>query len=259
MSASLDSPLVLAALALVAFLYSAVGHGGASGYIAVLALAGVDGPGLRPLVLVLNLLVALLTTVQFARAGHFRADVVLPLALVSVPAAFVGGSVALPMVWLQRLLAVVLLVASWRLATSPKVPRALDRCREALPGPAEIVWSGGVLGLLAGLTGTGGGIFLTPWMILRHWLQPRQAAAVSAAFIVVNSAAGLLGLQLMQRSAALPALPLLVPLAATVIGAAGLGSQCGSRWFPPQAIRRLLALVLLVASVKLLGLAQPPR
>ena len=122
MPASLDSPLVLAALALVAFLYSSVGHGGASGYIAVLALAGVEGPNLRPLVLVLNLLAALLATAQFARAGHFRADVFLPLALVSVPAAVVGGSVALPLEWLQRLLAVLLVLAAWRLAGSPVKP-----------------------------------------------------------------------------------------------------------------------------------------
>jgi uncharacterized membrane protein YfcA len=110
-----------------------------------------------------------------------------------------------------------------------------------------------LLGGLAGITGTGGGIFLTPLMILRGWLVPRQAAAVSAAFILVNSLAGLAGLVMARGSAALPAAGSVGPMALAVMVAGGLGAHCGSRRFPSLWIRRLLAVVLLVASGKLLG------
>ena len=239
---------LLPALAVVAGLYATVGHAGASGYIAVLTLAGMPAPEIRPLALVLNVLVASLATRQFAAAGHLRPALLPPLLAASVPAAALGGAIALPVGMLQRLLAAVLLFSAWRLSGDPLRGGAL----RGVPAPAVVSLTGGVLGLLAGLTGTGGGIFLTPWMILRGWLAPRQAAAVSAAFILVNSLAGLAGL-LLRRGAldVPPPLPLL-GMAAAVMGGGALGAWCGSRVFPPPLIRRLLALVLVVASVKLL-------
>jgi uncharacterized membrane protein YfcA len=243
------SALLLLALAGVAFLYASVGHAGASGYIAVLALSGFAAAEIRPLALVLNVLVSSLASWNFAAAGHFRREVLLLLALFSVPAALVGGMVSLPALPLQRLLGLVLLFSAWRLS-QPSQPAEVAT---ALPGPITISLTGGLLGGLAGITGTGGGIVLTPLMILRGWLVPRQAAAVSAAFILVNSLAGLAGLVMVRGSAALPAAGVVGPMALAVMVAGWLGAHCGSRRFPSLWIRRLLAVVLLVASGKLLG------
>ena len=243
------SALLLLALAGVAFLYASVGHAGASGYIAVLALSGFAAAEIRPLALVLNVLVSSLASWNFAAAGHFRREVFLPLALFSVPAALVGGMVSLPTLPLQRLLGLVLLFSAWRLS-QPSQPAEVS---PAVPGRVIVSLTGGLLGGLAGITGTGGGIFLTPLMILRGWLVPRQAAAVSAAFILVNSLAGLAGLVMARGSAALPAAGAVGPMALAVMVAGGLGAHCGSRRFPSLWIRRLLAVVLLVASGKLLG------
>ena len=241
--------LLLLALAGVAFLYASVGHAGASGYIAVLALSGFGAAEIRPLALVLNVLVSSLASWNFAAAGHFRREVFLPLALFSVPAALVGGMVSLPTLPLQRLLGLVLLFSAWRLSQ----PSPSAEVAPAVPGPVTISLTGGLLGGLAGITGTGGGIFLTPLMILRGWLVPRQAAAVSAAFILVNSLAGLAGLVMARGSAPLPAAGVVGPMALAVMVAGGLGAHCGSRRFPSLWIRRLLSVVLLVASGKLLG------
>ena len=243
------SALLLLALAGVAFLYASVGHAGASGYIAVLALSGFAAAEIRPLALVLNVLVSSLASWNFAAAGHFRREVLLPLALFSVPAALVGGMVSLPTLPLQRLLGLVLLFSAWRLS-QPSQPGDVS---PALPGRVIVSLTGGLLGGLAGITGTGGGIFLTPLMILRGWLVPRQAAAVSAAFILVNSLAGLAGLVMAKGSAVLPAAGVVGPMALAVMVAGGVGAHCGSRRFPSLWIRRLLAVVLLVASGKLLG------
>lgn len=245
----METSALLLALAGVAFLYASVGHAGASGYIAVLALSGFAAAEIRPLALVLNVLVSSLATWNFAVAGHFRREVFLPLALFSVPAALVGGMVSLPILPLQRLLGLVLLFSAWRLSR----PSPCGEVHPALPGPITFSLTGGLLGGLAGITGTGGGIFLTPLMILRGWLVPRQAAAVSAAFILVNSLAGLAGLVMARGSASLPAAGLVGPMALAVMVAGGLGAHCGSRRFPSLWIRRLLAVVLLVASGKLLG------
>ncbi len=240
---------MLIALAAVAFLYASVGHAGASGYIAVLALAGLPAPEIRAIALVLNVLVASVGTLQFIAAGHFRRDVFVPLALASVPAALVGGAIALPAVLLRQLIGVVLLFSSWRLIGQlPGDPGAMR-----VPRRLVVALTGGTLGLLAGLTGTGGGIFLTPWMILRSWLLPKQAAAVSVAFILVNSIAGLAGLLLRQGVAALPDPGALAPLAGVVLVGGTLGAYGGSRRFPSPWIRRLLAVVLLIAAWKLLA------
>lgn len=240
---------LLIALAAVAFLYASVGHAGASGYIAVLALAGVPAPEIRAIALVLNVLVASVGTLQFIAAGHFRRDVFVPLALASVPAALVGGAIALPAALLRQLIGAVLLFSAWRLVGQlPADPGAMR-----LPRRRVVALTGATLGLLAGLTGTGGGIFLTPWMILRSWLLPKQAAAVSVAFILVNSIAGLTGLLLRQGVSALPDPGALAPLAAVVLVGGTLGAYGGSRRFPSPWIRRLLAVVLVIAGWKLLA------
>ena len=161
--------LILAALFFAAaLLYSSVGHAGASAYLAAMALVGVPVVIMRPTALVLNLFVASIVTVRFALAGHLPWRSLIPLAIGSVPAAFIGGSVDLPGEVYRPLVAAVLLVGAWRLATSP--PPADDANRPGVPWIPGIL-SGAAIGLLAGLTGTGGGIFLTPLLVLAGWTE----------------------------------------------------------------------------------------
>jgi uncharacterized protein len=231
------------AIFLVAVLYASVGHAGASGYIAVMALAGVASSVLRPTALVLNIAVAIIGTWQFASAGFFSWRRFWPFALLAVPAAFVGGYLDLPTAAFKVLVGLVLLFAAARLAIGGQ--QTAPPTREA-PLAVALV-TGAALGLLAGLTGTGGGIFLTPLLLLAGWADAKQAAAVSAPFILVNSAAGLAGNLATTRTLDAIALPL---LAAAVIGGF-IGSRLGSRRMPVLAIRRTLAAVLVVAGTKL--------
>jgi uncharacterized membrane protein YfcA len=235
-------------LALVAFLYACVGHGGASGYIAVLALAGLPAEQIKPLALVLNLVVSAQGSLQFWRAGHLRLARFWPVLLAGLPAAFVGGWLDLPAVWFQRLVALVLLASAARFVLQPRDPETLSE-----PRLWHLLLTGVVLGLLAGLTGTGGGVFLTPLLLLQGWATTRQAAAVSALFIVGNSFSGLLGLLWARQSLDVGAGPTNAWLLVVVLLAGALGSRLGSHHWPVAWMRRLLALVLVLAAFKLLG------
>jgi uncharacterized membrane protein YfcA len=244
------SPWLLPTLALVAFLYATVGHAGASGYIAVLALAGLPAALIKPLALLLNLVVAAQGSWQFWRAGHLRGSLLWPLLASGMPAAFLGGWLDLPTEWFQRLVALVLLASALRFLRQPRDPERLHT-----PPLPLLLLSGAGLGLLAGLTGTGGGVFLTPLLLLAAWATTRQAAAVSSLFILVNSFSGLMGLLLARQGIGLAPAPQLGWLLLTVLLAGGLGSRLGSRHWPVSWIRRVLALVLLLAAWKLLGFA----
>ncbi|MBM4187581.1 MAG: sulfite exporter TauE/SafE family protein [Gemmatimonadetes bacterium] len=238
----MTAALIAAAIGVVAFLYSAVGHAGASGYIAVLTLAGLSASVVRPTALVLNVLVAALGTWQFFRAGHFRWSLFWPFALLSVPAAYLGGSIDVPTDLFKRIVGAVLLLSAARFLTQlrdPVAPRA--------PSWTIAVGVGALLGFLAGLTGTGGGIFLTPVMLLAHWAGTKETAAVSAPFILVNSIAGLAGF--LQTGQPLPSFA--PALAVVAVAAGGLGSYLGSRRFPVRTIRLLLGLVVTFAGAKL--------
>lgn len=238
---------LLAALALVAFLYATVGHAGASGYIAVLALEGLPAAQIKPLALLLNLVVASQGSWQFWSAGHLRAALLWPLLLSGMPAAFLGGWLDLPTAWFQRLVALVLLASALRFLRQPDDP---ERLRS--PSLLLLLGSGAGLGLLAGLTGTGGGVFLTPVLLHAGWATTRQAAALSSLFILANSLSGLLGLLLARQGAAVVPSGRLGWLLLTVLLAGALGSRLGSRHWPVGWIRRCLALVLLLAAWKLL-------
>jgi len=239
------------ALAVVAFLYASVGHAGASGYIAVLALAGLPAEQIKPLALILNTLVASVGCWNFLRAGHLPWRRIWPVYLLAIPGAFLGGWLNLPSLWFRRLVGAVLLFSAWRLGRAPVEP---STGRE--PPRLLLLGAGGSLGLLAGLTGTGGGVFLTPLLLLCQWCTTRQAAAVSVLFILCNSIAGLAGL-MVARPGALHVIGrfdwLLVLIPVVLAGA--IGSRLGSRHWPVAWIRRCLAVVLLLASLKLLGLA----
>lgn len=241
------TPECLAVLTLgifvVAFLYSSVGHAGASGYIAVLSLLSIAPATIKPTALTLNILVASISTWQFRRAGHFSWPLFWPFALLSVPFAFVGGSIHLPTPVFKVLVGLILLYSAGRLLLRPP-----PEYEPHAPARLLAFLSGAGIGLLSGLTGTGGGIFLTPLLLFRHWARAKPAAAVSALFILVNSLAGLLSH--VGSTQPFPTVALLSVVAAGVGGA--LGSGFGSRRFDPPLIKRLLAVVLLIAGTKLI-------
>jgi uncharacterized membrane protein YfcA len=245
-------PTALALFA-VAVLYSSVGHAGASGYLAVMALAGLTPEVMKPTALVLNLVVGAVGAVQFARAGHFHARTFWPFAVGSIPAAWLGGTIRLPLPSYKALVGAVLVLSAVRLLwTARRGSAERDRAADAVVPPlAGALPIGAGLGFLSGLTGVGGGIFLSPLLLFLGWAGAKRTAAVSVCFILVNSAAGLLG-----HLASLQRVPSEVSLWAPVVFAGGLvGSTLGSRKLPGTAIRRLLAVVLVLAGVKLLGVA----
>jgi uncharacterized protein len=244
----MEQALVLAVLfGAAAILYGMVGHAGASAYLAAMALLAVGPQTMRPTALVLNILVASIVTLRFGRAGFVRPMSALPFLAGSVPAAFLGGLLVLPASLYKPLVGGVLLVAAARFGVT--AGQAAEEFAPRVPW----VWgalSGAVIGLLAGLTGTGGGIFLTPLMIAAGWAGTRFAAGTSALFILANSVAGLAG-----NLGSAGALPPFVPLWLGVVAVGGaVGSELGSRRLPAPWLRRALAAVLLVAGLKLIFL-----
>lgn len=239
---------LLAALVLVAAtLYSSVGHAGASGYLAAMALIGMAPEVMRPTALAINVLVAAIGTWRFARAGLVPGGLVLPLCLGSVPAAWLGGWLSLPGTAYRALLGLVLLASAVRLWW-PGHPLA------ALRTPPARLWLaviGIALGLLAGLTGVGGGIFLSPLLILAGWADLRHTAGASALFILANSASGLLG----QVTAGHGVPGAVVVLAPVAMAGGLLGSWLGASRLSTAALRRVLGLVLAIAGAKLLALS----
>jgi uncharacterized membrane protein YfcA len=235
--------LLFVAVAIIAFLYSSVGHAGASGYIAVMALFGLAPDIIRPTALVLNILVAIIASFHFWRAGHFSWKLFWPFALLSIPAAYLGGYVRLPLAVLRITIGIVLLFSAARLFFRRRDPDDI-----APPARPVAMGVGAGIGFLSGLTGTGGGIFLTPLLLFCHWARTKQASAVSALFILVNSIAGLTGFITAKQS--VPTLA--ITLAAAAIGGGAIGSYLGSRRFPVRTIAILLATVLVVAGCKLI-------
>jgi len=233
-----------------ALLYSSVGHGGASAYLAAMAMFSVAPEVMKPAALVLNLCGAGIGTFRYARAGCFSWNTFWPFALLSVPFAFVGGAWKLPEMTYRLVLGGVLLFAAWRMAARQSAHASVVKRPIVLPAALAL---GAAIGLLSGLTGIGGGIFLSPLLLLMGWAEIRQTAAVSAAFILVNSFAGLTGHALMGHLQHVGIVPYQVYLWIPAAGLGGLiGSELGSRRLTPMTMRRLLATVLLVAALKML-------
>jgi uncharacterized membrane protein YfcA len=231
---------------LAAALYSSVGHGGASGYLAAMALFGLAPAQMKPTALCLNILVASIATFRFYRAGRFSWALFWPFAVASVPLAYVGGAITLPTNVYKQIVGVTLLYAAIRLFfyTQAKADAAATR---NVPVVLAILL-GALIGFLSGLTGVGGGIFLSPLLLLMGWADTRRTAGVSAAFILVNSIAGLLG-----NFSNVQMLPQALPYFALAAVVGGLvGSEFGSRRLASVTIRRLLAVVLVVAGVKMI-------
>ena len=232
--------VLVALIGAMAALYASVGHGGASGYLAAMALLGVSSAVMRPSALILNVLVATLATMAFARAGHFRWRLLWPFLVTSIPCAFLAGMSSLTEPTFKRLVAASLVVAAVRMFVRPRE----SQTRPLSAAVAAI--AGALIGVLSGLVGIGGGILLTPLMILCRWASPREAAAVSAPFIVLNSLAGLAGL--FQSGFRLE--PWFGWIAAAAVIGGIVGSQCSLRLASQLWLRRVLGFVLLIAAFK---------
>lgn len=238
--------LLAAGMLVAAFGYASVGHGGASAYLAAMALAGIAPQEMRPVALLLNILVSALATYKFQRAGHFRWRLFWPFAAVSIPLAYAGGAITLPGQAYKILVGAVLLYAAWQLWASGRAGDELRPVRD--PPVAGAMAIGAGMGLLAGLTGVGGGIFLSPLLLALGWASTKQTSAVAAPFILVNSIAGLAAVTI-ATPAQLPAYTW--PLAAAVLAGGWLGAEYGSRRFANPVVRRMLAVVLAVAGAKM--------
>lgn len=235
--------LLLAAVFVVAILYSSVGHGGASGYLAVMALWAVGPQTTRPAALVLNVFVASIAAFQFYRSGYFSWKIFFPFAAASIPLAFIGGMLTLPANVYKIILGFVLVLAAIRLAWKFEPKREPNKPRFLVAFAV-----GGAIGLLSGLVGIGGGIFLTPVLLLLNWSKTKIAAGISAMFILVNSAAAIAGN--FGQTAQLPTSVWYWTAAAAAGGF--IGSTLGVKRFDSTIMRRVLSLVLVLAGIKLI-------
>lgn len=228
----------------VALLYSSVGHGGASGYLALMALFGVASAVMKPTALLLNLFVSLTSFIQFYRGKHFIWHVFWPFALASIPMAYLGGKIQVDDFMYKKILGILLLIPVVRFLFFSNI-KVTDPKKANIPLSLLV---GACIGFLSGLIGIGGGIILSPILLLLQWTDQKQTAAISALFIFVNSIAGLVG-QLSKG----------VEFSVDMIGyvsVAFVGGLCGAYLgairFPQSILKFVLGVVLAMASYKLL-------
>lgn len=239
--------LFLILLPTTAFLYASVGHGGASGYLALMALFSFATNDSRIIALLLNLCVAGIGFYHFQKGGFFKFKLLLPFIIGSIPAAFIGGMIDIDPMWYKRILGVFLLLATARFLTSPTSGK--DQSASSFPLAIGI---GACIGLLSGMIGIGGGIILSPVILLLGWANLKETAAISASFIVINSALGLAGHFVKNWT-----LDLSISTGYTllIIGLAILGGFAGSLWGSQlkkvNQLKYVLVGVLLLASIKL--------
>ena len=241
--------IVLTALFFVAaLLYSSVGHAGASGYLAAMALVGTLPAVMRPTALTLNILVAVISTAKFYRVGAFSWSLFWPFALASIPLAYVGGLLTLPGHIYKPIVGLVLLYAAWHSFRTAHQPPQTEITRPPL---VVLLAAGAALGFLSGLTGVGGGIFLSPLLLVFRWAEIKVISGISAAFILVNSLAALLGV-----ITSAPAMPSALPYWALAAMTGGyLGAEYGSKRLGNPTIQKLLAVVLAIAGAKMIATA----
>ncbi len=242
----LNHILLIAGMFLGAALYSSVGHAGASAYLALMALVGLPQAVMRPTALVLNIIVATLVSLRFKLAGAFRARILWPFLLGAVPLAFFGGKITLPGHFYKPMVGIILLIAAVRLFW----PAGANVQKEVSDPPiVPSILIGALIGLLSGLTGTGGGIFLSPIILFMAWGETRTVSGVAAVFILCNSVAGLLGN--LSSVGSLPAeLPYYI---VAVLAGATAGSWFGAVKLPREMILKALGVVLTIAGIKLIA------
>ena len=231
-------------LFVVAFLYASVGHGGASGYLALMALFSMAPAFMKPTALLLNLFVSLSAFFLFYRGGHFRWKLFLPFALASVPLSFLGGMIALDADVYKKILGALLLIPVFRMLFFRNADE--QELKDGTTGLSLLI--GAVIGFLSGLIGIGGGIILSPVLLMLKWTNQKQTAAISALFIFVNSLAGLGG----QLSKGMVVESGMFIFAGIAFAGGTLGGWLGASRFNQQILKYLLAVVLLMASLKLL-------
>lgn len=235
--------LFLLMLPIVSFLYASVGHGGASGYLALMALFSFSPEIMKPTALLLNLFVAGISFYYYYKGGYFNKKLFLSFAITSIPLAFLGGTIEIDASAYKKILAVLLVFAILKMLNVFGKENGSVKQVKLWQG----LFVGGIIGFFSGLIGIGGGIILTPLILLLHWGNMKEAAAVSALFIWVNSAAGLVG----QLSSGVHLeIETFVLVAVALIGGV-LGAYLGSKKINNQSLRYILAFVLIIASVKL--------
>ena len=240
---TLPPPLLAALVTGIAFLYASIGFGGATGYLAVMSQFGIEPNLMASTALILNIVVAGISFVTYLRAGHLRKNLFWPFLATSVPAAFIGGYFKIHQDIYFILLYAILTYVMFNMLFARK--RISDETTDLQLLPLwQALASGAAIGLLSGMVGIGGGIFLSPLIILAHWGTPKQAAATAAGFIVLNSISGLAG-RLVGGNLMLGTFGLsLIPLG--IVGAL-IGSYLGARSFSSLWTRRILGVVLLIA------------
>lgn len=243
----MDSQIILIASAffIVSLLYSSVGHAGATGYLAVMAIIGIQPALMKPTALLLNIVVASIACYKFHKRGAISFELLIPLILISIPCAYLGGRVNLPPQYYKPLVGLFLLFAAYRAIINAKQHATYAIQRPSWP---VLYIAGGLLGFLSGLTGVGGGVFLSPLMLMHRWAPIRKISGTASGFILANSIAGLVGLLSTQTQ--------MVDgmgywFVAVLLGGY-IGAEFGSHRFTPTTIQRLLAATLLIAGIKLL-------
>ena len=235
--------LFLILLLIIAYLYSTVGHGGASGYLAIMVLFGISPACIRPSAFVLNLFVSAIAFYSYYKAGYFRWKILLPFVIASVPLAYIGAGINVSPGLYKKILGVCLVIAVARMFINPK------NIHEAINSPSLIICllSGAIIGFLSGIIGIGGGIILSPLLLLAGWANIKETAAISAAFIFLNSTAGLFALW----NTGISLSPQIILWVAVVLTGGIIGSYSGSFRISFANLRYILAVVLIVACVKL--------
>lgn len=230
----------------VAMLYASVGHGGASGYLAILSFFAITPKTMSTTALILTLLVSALAFISFYRAGHFSAALTYPFLLASVPAAFLGGMIHVPTTTYALLLAGALCFAAFRLMIEFR-PAPSNTILKT-PGLLVMLPIGAIIGLLSGIVGVGGGIFLSPLILLMRWADPKKTSATSACFIFVNALAGLAGRFLRGNFE----IGMLAPFLLAAFLGGMVGSHLGANLLSGRTLQRALGVVLIIAAYKLI-------
>lgn len=230
-----------------ALLYSSVGHGGASGYLAMMGLMGVEPSLMKPTALCLNILVSTIAFWRFYTAKNFSWHIFLPLAITAMPMAFIGGMTHLPSHFYKPIVGAVLVFSAIYSFIFAKKLTSEQPLKSVSNWVLAIV--GAILGLLSGLTGVGGGVFLSPILLFNRWASPKVVAGVASGFILVNSISGLFGV--LSTGAKLPSQ---LPIWLIVVFLGGfIGSTYGSKHIADPMLNKLLSVVLLIAGCKMLA------